>query len=148
MQDGHSSLLFQRAASSGPRSSLSLLAHTVIPVEFSLLIPCILHSCPPFLIPWLVPACNLLISTIMSVAVIRSASPCRRLKVGLAKSWRRPIPCRSAPDRWFYLCSHAGRTFKPFVSAASSGPRSPLAHTVIFANIDPQISTLFLIPHF
>ena len=47
--------------------------------------------------------------------------PYRRLKVGLVKSWRRPIPCRSALDRWFDLRSHTGRIFKPFVSAVSSG---------------------------
>jgi hypothetical protein len=41
--------------------------------------------------------------------------PCRQIKVGLVKSWRRPIPCRSAPDSCFDLRSHAGRAFKPFV---------------------------------
>jgi hypothetical protein len=41
--------------------------------------------------------------------------PCRRIKVGLVKSWRRPIPCRSAQDHCCDLRSHAGRAFKPFV---------------------------------
>jgi hypothetical protein len=57
--------------------------------------------------------------------------PCRRLKAGLVKSWRRPISCRSAPDHCFDLRSHAGRTFKPFVSPA---------------NIDPILDSSFLNP--
>jgi hypothetical protein len=40
--------------------------------------------------------------------------PCRRIKVSPVKSLRSPIPCRSAQDSCFDLCSHAGRTFQPF----------------------------------
>jgi hypothetical protein len=78
--------------------------------------------------------------------------PCRRIMVVLVKSLRRPIPFRSAPGRCFDLRSHAGRTYKPFIQQRPPDRYrhcqtvSVLAHTVIFANIDPQTSTPFLIP--